>query len=64
LLPESEVILLHKFKKYNLLNYKQTMEKDFLNYEAPMVEVIEVEVEQGFAVSDSTDINYGGPYGG
>ena len=37
---------------------------DFLNYEAPMVEVIEVEVEQGFSVSDSTDINYGGPYGG
>ena len=25
--------------------------QDFLNYEAPQVEVIEVEVEKGFAVS-------------
>ena len=41
-----------------------TMEKEFLNYEAPMVEVIEVEVEQGFAVSDPMDVTYGGPYGG
>ena len=24
---------------------------DFLNYEAPQVEIVEVEVEQGFAVS-------------
>ena len=42
------------------------MEKEFLNYEAPMVEVIEVEVEQGFATStgDSMDVIYGGPYGG
>ena len=40
------------------------MEKEFLNYEAPMVEVIEVEVEQGFAMSDTTDIYSGGPYGG
>ena len=38
------------------------MEKEFLNYEAPMVEVIEVEVEQGFAVSDTTDIYDGGPF--
>ena len=34
------------------------MEKEFLNYEAPMVEVIEVEVEQGFA----TSIDYAGEY--
>ena len=38
------------------------MEKEFLNYEAPMVEVIEVEVEHGFAVSDTTDIYDGGPF--
>lgn len=25
---------------------------EFLNYEAPQVEIVEVEVEQGFAVSD------------
>ena len=34
------------------------MEKDFLNYEAPMVEVIEVEVEQGFATSIEWDGEY------
>ena len=39
------------------------MEKEFLNYEAPMVEVIEVEVEQGFAASDSMDVIYGGTFG-
>ena len=33
------------------------MEKEFMNYEAPMVEVIEVEVEQGFAVSDAYGIS-------
>lgn len=27
-------------------------EKELLNYEAPQVEIIEVEVEKGFAVSD------------
>jgi hypothetical protein len=32
---------------------------DFLNYEAPQVEVIEVEVEQGFAVSGIDDMPYG-----
>ena len=32
---------------------------DFLNYEAPQVEVIEVEVEQGFAVSGNDDMPYG-----
>ena len=35
-----------------------------MEYETPEVKMIEVEVEQGFAVSDSTDIDYGGPYGG
>ena len=34
------------------------MEKEFLNYEAPMVEVIEVEVEQGFATSIEWDGEY------
>ncbi len=34
------------------------MEKEFLNYEAPMVEVIEVEVEKGFASS----ITYAGEF--
>ena len=28
-------------------------EKDFMNYEAPQVEVIEVEVEKGFANSNN-----------
>jgi hypothetical protein len=40
------------------------MEKEFLNYETPMVEVIEVKVEQGFAMSDPMDVTYGGSYGG
>ena len=32
---------------------------DFLNYEAPQVEIVEVEVEQGFAVSGIDDMPYG-----
>ena len=32
---------------------------EFLNYEAPQAEVIEVEVEQGFAVSGIDDMPYG-----
>ena len=32
---------------------------EFLSYEAPQVEVIEVEVEQGFAVSGIDDMPYG-----
>ena len=32
---------------------------EFLDYEAPQVEVIEVEVEQGFAVSGIDDMPYG-----
>jgi len=28
---------------------------EFLNYEAPQVEIIEVEVEQGFATSNGID---------
>ena len=36
--------------------------KEFLNYEAPQVEVIEVEVEKGFAVSDPQSIPYGNPW--
>ena len=35
--------------------------QDFLNYEAPQVEVIEVEVEKGFA-SSLPDYGEGGPY--
>lgn len=34
---------------------------EILNYEAPQVEIVEVEVEKGFAVS--TDLN-NFPYGG
>ena len=34
---------------------------EFLNYEAPQVEIVEVEVEKGFAAS--TDLN-NFPYGG
>ena len=34
---------------------------EFLNYEAPQVEIVEVEVEKGFAVSgDPNDIPWGG----
>lgn len=32
-------------------------EKNYLNYEAPVVEIIEVEVEKGFAASTPMDIN-------
>lgn len=32
---------------------------EFLNYEAPQVEIVEVEVEQGFAVSDIDSMPYG-----
>ena len=41
------------------------MKQEKMNYEAPMVEIIEVEVEQGFAVSitgyapDSDDSEFG-----
>ena len=31
-----------------------------MNYEPPQVEVIEVEVEKGFAVSDPYNMPYGG----
>ena len=36
-------------------------EKDFMHYEAPQVEVIEVEVEKGFAAS-LPEIPNDGPY--
>ena len=37
--------------------------KETLNYEAPQVEIIEVEVEQGFATSNGMDpLNPGGPF--
>lgn len=42
-------------------------EKDFISYEAPQVEVIEVEVEKGFAQSlsgDTDDFGYGGDLSG
>ena len=32
---------------------------EILNYEAPQVEIVEVEVEQGFAVSGIDDMPYG-----
>lgn len=32
---------------------------EFLSYEAPLVEIVEVEVEQGFAVSGIDDMPYG-----
>mgnify|MGYP003424613122 FL=1 len=35
---------------------------EFLNYEAPQVEVVEVEVEQGFAVSNPESMPYGNPW--
>lgn len=31
---------------------------EILNYEAPQVEIVEVEVEQGFAVSGIDDMGY------
>ena len=37
--------------------------RETLSYETPLVEVIEVEVEQGFATSNGMDPVYpGGPY--
>ena len=33
---------------------------EFLNYEAPQVEIIEVEVEQGFVQSDPASMPNGG----
>jgi hypothetical protein len=35
---------------------------EFLNYEAPQVEIVEVEVEQGFAVSNPESMPYGGQW--
>lgn len=35
---------------------------EFLNYEAPQVEIVEVEVEQGFAVSNPESMPYGNPW--
>lgn len=36
---------------------------EILNYEAPQVEIIEVEVEKGFATSNGMDpLNPGGPF--
>ena len=32
------------------------------NYEAPQVEIVEVEVEQGFAVSNPESMPYGNPW--
>ena len=42
-------------------------EQEFMDYEAPQVEVIEVEVEKGFAQSlsgDTPDFGYGGDLSG
>ena len=43
-------------------------EKEFMNYEAPQVEVIEVEVEKGFTMSSMSsgtpDYGYGGNLSG
>lgn len=37
--------------------------KETFSYEAPQVEIIEVEVEQGFATSNGMDpLNPGGPF--
>ena len=39
-------------------------EKDFISYEVPQVEVIEVEVEKGFALSPGAGDPEGMPNGG
>ena len=40
-------------------------EKNFMSYEAPQVEVIEVEVEKGFAISGELEsFGYGGDLSG
>ena len=45
-------------KKNKLKKPIHKMKQEKMNYEAPMVEIIEVEVEQGFAVSgQGTDTN-------
>lgn len=45
-----------------LKKYDMEMES-FLNYESPQVEILEVEVEQGFATSgELSDYEYGGDF--
>ena len=38
--------------------------KEFVKYDAPEVEIIEVEVEKGFAASPESDTEGGGTAGG
>ena len=37
------------------------MQEEYMTYEAPMVEIIEVEIEKGFANSNPDDFDWGGP---
>jgi hypothetical protein len=58
-----------KYKKINFLYLIMKSLNNFaesLRYEAPQVEVIEVEVEKGFAQSlrDTPDFGYGGDLSG
>ena len=46
-----------------LKKIKEMNEKELLNYEAPQVEIVEVEVEQGFQASGPAPID-DMPYGG
>ena len=39
------------------------VKKEFLSYEAPQVEIIEVEVEKGFATSGGSNFGDGGSDG-
>ena len=43
---------------FNQLNIKCMKTNEILNYEAPQVEIIEVEVEKGFAASGIDDMPY------
>ena len=66
----SKVVILLLFFKFHE-NNKETIKADIMinrqrndkaNYEAPVVEIIEVEVEQGFALSGGDNEPLGGRY--
>jgi hypothetical protein len=46
---------LFTFAPHKQINRKRMKTEQILNYEAPLVEVIEVEVEKGFATSAGTN---------
>ena len=43
----------HRSLIHSMIMRKMELAKEVIKYDAPQVEIIEVEVEQGFAASDS-----------